>query len=248
MGGPDANGLQTEVIGIGLTTDCPQEHVSLDLFALIGVDGQIARPTLDPCDLRLPVKFDAGVLHPRSEGFLNGGVESSEDCVTTDEEMSLGSKAVEDTGQFDCDITGTDDDDSFWLFFECKETIGGDTEVSSGDFLVRGDNRMTTNGYANVVGLDGVGFLTRLRDLDLGGRKDGSVAVEEVDTLPIPVGLIDTAELLDVSVALRLEGGPVELWLAETLELVSLGMTKLVSEIGGVPHQLLWDTSWKIQR
>ena len=152
-GSLDADSLQTEVLGVGLTTDCPQEDFGLDIFALVGVDGQIARLTLDlleisvldslvadihylymftyrprsvmlqtrafrlyssfhltedfqydPCDLCLPVEFDAGVLHPRSEGFLNCRVESSEDCVTMDEEMGLGSKAVEDTGKFDSDI------------------------------------------------------------------------------------------------------------------------------------------------
>ena len=102
---------------------------------------------------------------------------------------------------------------------------------------------MTANGDANVVGVDGVWFLTRLRDLHLGRGKDGSVTFEEVDTLLTPVGLIDTTESLDVSVALGLEGGPVELWLVKTLELVSCGMTKLVGEIGGMPHQFLGNTS-----
>ena len=102
---------------------------------------------------------------------------------------------------------------------------------------------MAADGDADVVGLDGVGFLTRLGDLELGRGQDGGMTVEEVDTLPVPVGLIDTTESLDVSVALGLEGGPVELWLVKTLELVSGGMTKLVSEIGGMPHQLLGNTS-----
>jgi len=187
LGGLDANIFQTEVLGIGLATDCPQEEVGLDLVALVGVDGQIPRFTLNLGDLGLSAEFDAGVFHPRSEDFLDGGVESSEDSVTTDEEMGLGSKGVEDTSQFDGDVTSTDDDDTFRLFFEFEETIGGDTKTSSGDFLVRGDGRVTTDGEANLVGLDGVGFLTRLRDPDFGGGKDGSVAVEEVDTLPVPV-------------------------------------------------------------
>ena len=104
---------------------------------------------------------------------------------------------------------------------------------------------MTTDGDANVVGLDGVGILAGLtgRDLNLGWRKDGSVAAEEVDILPVPVGLVDATEPLDVSVTLRLEGGPIELWLVEAFELVSSGLTKLVGKVCGVPHQLLWDTS-----
>jgi len=232
---------------MGLTADCPQEDIGLDLVALIGVDGQISRFTLDLGDLGPSVEIDTSVLHPRGEDFLNGGIESSEDGVATDEEMSLGSEGVEDTSQFDGDVTGTDDDDSFRLVFEFEETIGGDTETSSGNFLVRGGSRVTTDGDANLVGLDGVRLLTRLRDPDLGGGKDGGVTVEEVDTLPAPVCLVDTTESLDVSVALKLEGGPIELWLVETLELVSRGMTKPVSKIGGMPHQLFWDTSWKIE-
>ena len=242
-GSLDTKSLQTEALGVGLTTDCPQDNVGLDLFPLIGVDGQISWLTLDLGDLCLSVEFDAGVLHPRSENLLDGRVESSEDGVTTDEEMGLGSEGVEDTCEFDSDVASADDDNSFRLVFEVEEAIRGDTEASSGNFLVRGDGGMTTGGDANVIGLDGVRFLTRLRDLDLGGGNDGSVAVEKIDTLPVPVGLVDTTESLDVSVALKLEGGPVELWLAETLEFVSYGMTKLISEIGGMPHQLLWDAS-----
>lgn len=246
-GGLDADTVQTEALGVGLTTDCPQDEVGLDLVALVGVDGQISGFALDLCDVGLSVEFYAGVFHPRSEDLLNGGVESSEDGVTADEEMGLGSKSVEDASEFDGDVTSADDDDSFRLVFEVKETIRGDTETSSGDLLVRGDDRMTADGNANLVGFDGVGFLTRLRDLDLGGRKDGSRAVEEVDALPVPVCLVDTAESLDVSVALKLECGPIELWLAETLEFVSGSMTKLVSEISGMPHQLLWDTSLNVE-
>jgi hypothetical protein len=246
-GGLDAKIIQTEALGICLTADCPQEDVGLDLVALVGIDSQIARLTLDLGDLGLSVEFDAGMLHPRGEDFLNGGVESPEDGITTNEEAGLGSEGVEDTSQFDGDVTSTDDDDSFRLVFEFEETIGSDTETSSGNFLVRGGGRVTTDGDANLVGLDGVGFLTRLGDLDLGGGKDGSVAVEEVDTLPVPVCLVDTTESLDVSVALKFESSPVELWLVDTLELVTRGVTKFVGEISGMPHQFLGNTSWKIE-
>jgi len=175
--GLDADGLQTEVLGIGMTTNRPQEDVGIDLVAPVGVDGQIAWLTLDLGDLCLSVEFDAGVLHPRSEHFLDGRVKSPEDGVTTDEKMGLGSEGVEDTGEFDGDITGTDDDDSFRLVFEVEETIRGNTEAGPGDFLLGGDGRVTADGDANVVGFDGVGFLTWLRDLDLGGRQNGSVTV-----------------------------------------------------------------------
>jgi len=241
--GLDTDIIQTEVLGIGLTTDCPQENVGVDLVAPVGVNGQISRFAFDLGDLCLPVEFDASVLHPRSEDFLDGRVKGPEDGVTTNEEMGLGSEGVEDTGEFDGDITGTHDDDSFRLVFEVEETVRGNAKASSGNFLVRGDGRVTADGDANVVGPDGVGFLTRLRDLDLGRGQDGSMTFEEVDTFPTPVGLVDTTESLDVRVALGLEGGPVELWLVKTLELVSGGVTKLVSEIGGMPHQLLGNAS-----
>lgn len=207
------------------------------------MDGQITRLTLDLGDLCLPVEFDASVFHPGSEDFLDGRVESTEDGFTTDEEMGLGPEGVEDTGEFDGDVASTNDNDPFGLFFEGEEPIRGDTKVSSGNLLFRGGGRVTTDSDANVVGLDGVGFLTGLGDLDLGRGEDSSVTVEEVNALLAPVGLVDTTEFLDVSVALRLEGGPVELWLVETLELVSGGMTKPVSEIGGMPHQLLGNAS-----
>ena len=134
--GFDTDIIQTEFLGIGLTTDCPQENVGVDLVALVGVDGQISRFTLDLGDLCLSVEFDASVFHPRSEDFLDGRVKSPEDGVTTDEEMSLCSEGVENTSEFDGDITGTHDDNPFRLVFEVEETIRGDTEASSGNFLV----------------------------------------------------------------------------------------------------------------
>ena len=66
---------------------------------------------------------DAGVLHPRSEDLLDRGVESSEDGFATNEEVGLGSEGVEDTGEFDGDVTSTYDDDSFRLVLEFEETI-----------------------------------------------------------------------------------------------------------------------------
>ena len=167
--GFDTNVLQTEVLGIGMTTDCPQENVGLDLVALVGVNGQITRLTFDLGDVCLSVEVYTGMLHPGGKDFLDGRVESSEDGVTTDEEVGLGSEGVEDTGKFYGDVTSTDDDDSFRLVFEGEETIRSDAEASSGNFLVRGDGRVAADGDADVIGLDGVGFLTRLRDLDLSG-------------------------------------------------------------------------------
>jgi len=242
-GGLDAESFQTEVFSIGLAANCPQENIGLDLVALVGVDGQVSWFTLDLCDHCLTMKFDAGVLHPRSEDFLYSRVESSEDGITTNEEVGFGSEGIEYAREFDGDVTSADDDNSFRLVFKGEETIRTDTEARSGNFFVRGGGRVTTDRDTNVVCLDGVGILARLRNLDLGGGQDGSVTVEEVDVLSVPIGLVNTTEFLDISVALRLESGPVKLWLVKTLELVSCGMTKLVSEIGGMPHQLFGNTS-----
>ena len=193
------------------------------------------------------MNFDAGVLHPGSEDLLDGRVESAEDSITTDEEVGLGSEGVEDTGELDGNVTGSYHNDPLGLVFEFKETIRVDTEACSGDFLIRGDYWMAADGDTDVIGLDSVGPLTGFRDLDLRRGKDGSVTVQEVDTLPVPISLVDAAEFLNVSVALRLEGCPVELWVVYAFELVSGRLMKLVGEICGVPHQLLWDTSWKGQ-
>jgi len=205
-GGLDTEILQTEFLGVSLATNCPQENVCLDLFARVCVDDQISGFTLDLCDLGLSMYFDASVLHPWGEDTLDGGVESSEDGVATDEEMGFGPEGVEDTGKFYSDVTSTDDDDSFRLVFKFKETIGGDAEASSRDFLFRGDGGMTADSDADVISLEGVGLFARVRDPNLGRGKDGSVTVEKVDTLPVPVALVDTTKFLNVSVALRLEG------------------------------------------
>ena len=101
---------------------------------------------------------------------------------------------------------------------------------------------MPIDGDANVVGLDGVWFPTRLRDLVLGGGHDGSIAFE--DTPLALVVLVDTTEYLNVGVTLSLEGGLVERWLAATLKFVPDGMTRLVGEIASMPYYLSGNTSW----
>jgi len=243
VGGRDPEVFQTEFTGVGLTADCPQEDVGVYFFAGVGVNGQISVFALDFRDLGPTVYVDAGVFHPRSEYLLDVRVKSSKDGFTADEEMGLGSKRVEDAGEFDGDVTSADDDDASRLVFEFEETIRGDTEVSSWNLFLRGDGRATADGDANVTSVHGVGLLTRGGDLDLGGGKDGGVTVEEVDALPFPVNGVDTTELLDISVSLELEGSPVELWLLDVFELVACGLANLVREIGGMPHQLFWDAS-----
>ena len=79
---------------------------------------------------------------------------SSEDSLTADE-MGLGSEGVEDTSEFNGNVTSTNDDDPFRLVFEFGEAIRGDTEGGSRDLLVRGDDGVTADGDTNVVGLKG---------------------------------------------------------------------------------------------
>lgn len=244
-GGLDTDLFQSEVLGVGLTADCPQENVGLDGTVLVGVNGQIAVFALNFSDLGLTMYLDPGMFHPLSEDFSDVRVESPEDVVMTDEEMGLCAERIEDTCEFYGDVTSTDDDDSFRLVLELEEPVRGDTEVSPGNFVFRGDDRMTTDGDADVMSVEDLGFLTRVRDLDLGGREDGGVTVEEVDALLFPVSEIDTAKPFYVGVALELEGGPVELWFVDVLELVPYGLTELVGKICGMPHQFLWDASWK---
>jgi hypothetical protein len=203
---------------------------------------------LDLGDLGLPTDVDAGVFHPGSEYLLDGRVESSEDSVTADEEVGLGSEGVEDAGELDGNVTGSDHNDPLRLVFELKETIRADTEACSGDFLIRGNGWMAAYGDADVIGLDSAGPLAGFRDLDLGGGKDGCVTSQEVDTLPVPITLVDAAEFLNVSVALKFKSCPVKLLVVYAFELVSGRLMKLVCEICGMPHQLLWDTTWKEQR
>jgi hypothetical protein len=240
----DTEGFQTEVFGVSVTADCPQENVCVDGLTGCGVNGEVSGLALDSYDLGLTVDFDAGVFHPGGEDVLDVMVESSEDGLTADEEMGLGSEGVEDTGEFDGDVASTGDDDTFRLVLELEETVGGDTEAGAGNIFVRGDGGATTDGDTNVFSVEDVGLhLIGVGDLDLGGGKDGSVTVEKVDVLPLPVGGVDTSKLLYVGVALELEGGPVELWLVDVFELVVGGLTKLVSKICSMPHQFFWDAS-----
>ena len=232
-------------MGIGLTANGPQENVGLNDFACVGVNGQVSWLTVDFCDLCLTVDFDARVLHPRGEDILDVRIKSSEDGVTADEEMGLSPKGVEDTGEFYGDVTGADDDDSLRSVFEIEKPIRGDTEVSTGNFVLRGGDGVTTDGEADVISFEGVGLPVRGRDADLGGGNDGSLTFEKVYLLPFPVVEIDTTKGFYVFVALKLEGRPVEGCIVDAVELVPFGLTKPFSEICCVPHQLFWDASLK---
>lgn len=241
VGGIDTDFFQTEVLGVGMTANSPQKNVSLDCVTIFCVNGQISRLTLDSFNLGPTTDLNAGVFHPGSEDVLDVRIKSTEDGVTADEEVGLGSEGVEDTSEFYSDVTSTDDDDPFWLVLEFKETVRGDAEVGPGNF--RGDCRVTTDGDANVFGFDGVGILTWGGDLDLGGGVDGGMTVEKVNALPLPVIEVDTAKFLNVSVALKLECRPVEIWFADVFKLVPCGLTEFVGKICSVPHQLFWDAS-----
>ena len=71
-----------------------------------------------------------------------------------------------------------------------------------------------------------------------------------LDALLGDVAVVDAVQTADVCVALGLEGLPVKLGLSDagTLELVSLGMADLVSDVRGMPHNLMTGLELKLGR
>ena len=86
----DADFLKTEILRIRLAADRPKDGIDLDGLAGVEMDRQgSATLALDFDDVAVSVEIDAGVLHPRQEHVLQGGVERAEDFVVARDEMGL---------------------------------------------------------------------------------------------------------------------------------------------------------------
>jgi hypothetical protein len=96
---------------------------------------------------------------------------------------------------------------------------------------------------ADVVRLEHVLAPVLLRDLDLGGREQLTAALVQLDALLSEVRVVHPVQPPDVGIPLGLERGPVELRLTDTRagEVVALGVTNLVGDVGGMPHNLWVD-------
>jgi hypothetical protein len=102
-----------------------------------------------------------------SEYVLEHGVESPQDLFVTDHQVGLRAKRMEDTGQLDSDISGTDNGNPLRLLFDVEETVRVDTVRGSGDILILGDSRSTTDSNNEFLGSNSVLRAVWSLDLDL---------------------------------------------------------------------------------
>jgi hypothetical protein len=58
---------------------------------------------------------------------LEHGIESPQNLLVTDHQVRLRAKRMEDTGQLDSDISGTNNGNSLRLLFDVEETVRVDT-------------------------------------------------------------------------------------------------------------------------
>lgn len=206
--------------------------------AVLVSDGKLAVGILlDLGGLALLVKVDAQALVFVGDGFLDDGVEAAEESVVADEEMSLRAEGVEHAGEFDGDVTGSNNGDLLRLLIDVEETVGVDTQLGTRD---RGrDARVSTHGDEDLLGVDeDLGSVVESH-LSLVLGQELTPAVEVLDLVVGEVSLVYSVESLDVGIALVLECRPVEGRCLLDRETVGLGLVDGLGNGGGVEGDLL---------
>jgi hypothetical protein len=108
-----------------------------------------------------------------------------------DDQMSIRTESVENTSEFNSDISSTDDNDPLWLFLDIKESVRVDTVGSTGNIVIRRDGGSTTNGNHNLLRLDLVLGSILLGDFDSVGVDKFSPSIVVVYVFLVEVVLAD---------------------------------------------------------
>lgn len=80
--------------------------------------------------------------------------------------MSLRSERVEDSSEFNSNVSRTDDGDTFGLFFNIKESIRVDTVRSTWNLLIAWNGRSPSDGNGDLFSFDLVLFPIETFDLE----------------------------------------------------------------------------------
>ena len=180
-----------------------------------------------------------------------------------DDKMGICTKSIENTSEFNSDISSTNNNDSLGLFFNIKESIRVDTVRSTGDIIIGGNGRSTTDGNHDLLRFHLVLCSILLGDFDsVGIDKFGpsimivyvllvqvALADHQLMSISVNQSLLDTVQSLDVGISLGLEGVPVErvdhlvgnLVVAET---VCNSFSDMVGSVRTVPHDLCVKSAW----
>jgi hypothetical protein len=102
--------------------------------------------------------------------------------------MSLCAKSVENTSEFNSDISSTDDHNLLWLFFDIKESVGIDTILGSRDIVFRRDSRSTTYSDHDLLRSNFVLASVVLGDFNSVGIDEFSPSLVVVYILLVEVG------------------------------------------------------------
>lgn len=116
-----------------------------------------------------------------AEDILQHGIECSQDLVVTDHQVGLCAQRVENTGQLDRDVTGTDNSNPLGLLLDVKEAVRVDTVGCPGNLLVRGDSGSPSNSDNKLFGSDGVFGTVGPFDLNLVLVEERSVSFMVID-------------------------------------------------------------------
>lgn len=209
-------GFEIELFDLGRATDCPEEFVDFDGFAVFArqfedfVGAFTVGEFLDLFEAWVVLVDDDAVLFVRGcDCVLDHGVEGAEEFVVADVQVRFDANGVHHSGQFDSDVACANDGELLGQFLDLEEAVGGDAVFGAGD--VAGQGRMTTDGDRDVRSCtdDLAAAICHINlDFILGQELRG--ALDEIDTVVAPVALVDSVQSLDLGVAVLLEGRKVE--------------------------------------
>ena len=175
------------------------------------------------------------------DGFLDHGVEVSQEVVVPDEEVGFATEGVEHACHFDGDVTCADERYFLGLSFELEETVRGYAHLATWNILR--DCGVATGCEEDLFGVDGRLGAVVESDFDFVLAQQMSSSVDVLDFVIVEILFIYSIKALDVGVTLVLKGGPVKGGSSFDREAISFGFMDGFSDRGGVPGDFFWDTA-----
>src|SRR5688572_25205760 len=84
---------------------------------------RLAFDTLDFGYMAVLVDSDTTLFHPRRDCILNYGIESPQDLVIANHQLSFRPKCIEDTSELNSNVSSANNDDAFRLLFQVEKSI-----------------------------------------------------------------------------------------------------------------------------
>mmetsp|Transcript_22153 Transcript_22153/g.62885 ORF Transcript_22153/g.62885 Transcript_22153/m.62885 type:complete len:482 (-) Transcript_22153:68-1513(-) len=242
----DANLVQVQGFGVRQPTRGHEDDVDIadgTIVTFDEMDGLLAICRQVNCldAHRIAVNRDALALHLGVQVVRNVIVEIAQRLGLADDQMRIGAQSVEDSSQFDGDVSRTDNDGLLRQFFQIEEPVARDGVLHAG--RAAGQSRTATGGDQDLVGGELLLLAIVERNLDGVSIDEGGVAGDVGDVGILQSVAVDAVQLDDVLVTAFLQRLPVEVD-GRLLEAVLRGIVlHHLCHAGRHEHDLLRDAA-----